>query len=99
MALCGCAHRQYYYAPPPPPPPPQAYREVPPLIRLADDVGYHAGLDAGAHDAYAGGYHPKADRAFHETPGYNPNLGPFPPYRDEFRNAYLRGYDQGFRQR
>ena len=96
LAMSGCAHRRYYYAPPPPPP---AYREVPPLVREADQFGYRAGLDDGARDAYRGDYRPRSSRAFHDTPGYNPNLGPYPPYRDEFRNAYLRGYDESFHRR
>ncbi len=95
FGLGGCAHRTYYVASPPPPPP-QAYREVPPLVQLAEQTGYRAGLDEGARDAYRGDYHPRADRAFHDTPGYDPQLGPYPPYRDAFRSAYLRGYDRNF---
>ncbi len=94
LGLSGCSHRTYYA--PPPPPPPQAYREAPPLIERAKHIGYRTGLDQGARDAYQGEYHPREDRAFRETPGYDPRLGPFPPYRDAFRSAYLRGYDQSF---
>ena len=55
------------------------------------------GVDDGARDAYNGrGYRPKADRKFHETPGYDPALGPYPPYRDRFRDSYLRGYYKGY---
>ncbi len=96
LGLAGCSHHTYYVAPPPPPPPPQAYREVPPLVQLAQQNGYRAGLDEGARDAYQRGYHPRNDRAFHDTPGYDPRLGPFPPYRDAFREAFLRGYDRNF---
>ena len=96
LCLAGCSHHTYYVAPPPPPPPPQAYREVPPLVQLAQQNGYRAGLDEGARDAYQRGYHPRNDRAFHDTPGYDPRLGPFPPYRDAFREAFLRGYDRNF---
>ena len=95
-AACGCSHPHYYVATPPPPPPPPAYREVPPLVREAQQIGYRTGLDDGARDAYGSGYHPRADPSFRDTPGYDPNLGPFPPYRDAFRAAYLRGYDRGF---
>ena len=94
FGVCGCAHRTYYVAPSPPPP--QAYREVPPLIQLAEQNGYRAGQDEGARDAYQSGYHPRDDRAFHDTPGYDPRLGPYPPYRDAFRSAFLRGYDRNF---
>ena len=97
LSISGCSHRRYY-ASPPPPPPPQAYREVPPLIQLAEQTGYRAGLEEGARDAYQSGYHPRDDQGFRETPGYDPRLGPFPPYRDAFRSAYLRGYDSNFRR-
>lgn len=99
LFLAGCAHRTYYaYAPPPPPPPP--YHAVPPLIERANHEGFRIGLADGARDADHGfGYQPRRDRAFHDTPGYDPALGPYEPYRDAFRNAYLRGYDQGFHRR
>jgi hypothetical protein len=51
-------------------------------------------------DAYHGfGYQPRRDRAFHDTPGYDPGLGPYGAYRDAFRSAYLQGYDRGFYRR
>jgi hypothetical protein len=101
MAAClfsaGCA--PHYYGPPPPPPPP-GYNGVPPLIERAQHEGFRAGSEDGARDSYNGfGYHPRHDRKFHNTPGYDPALGPFPPYRDAFRNAYLQGYDKGFYRR
>jgi hypothetical protein len=92
----GCAQRTYY-APPPPPPPPQA---VPPLVGEAEHNGFRAGVDDGTRDAFNGfGYHPKHDRNFQETPGYDPRLGPYGPYQSYFRSAYLRGYDRGFYRR
>jgi len=58
------------------------------------------GSENGSRDAYRGfGYQPKRDPAFHNAPGYDPSLGPYGPYRDAFRNAYLRGYNQGFNRR
>jgi hypothetical protein len=55
------------------------------------------GTEDGARDAYNGrGYRPKSDRTFKETPGYDPSFGPYPPYRDRFREAYLRGYYKGY---
>ena len=96
MAVTGCASHAYYAAPGPPPP---AYEQRPPLIDLAEHNGFRTGSDEGARDAYEGrGYRPKHDRAFHDTPGYDPNLGPFGPHRQAFRDAYLRGYDTGFRR-
>lgn len=95
LLATGCASHAYYYAPPPPP----AYVQRPPLIDLADHNGFRFGSDNGARDAYEGrGFRPQHDRAFHETPGYDPNLGPIGPYRRAFREAYLRGYDNGFRR-
>ncbi|WP_260737920.1 hypothetical protein [Tunturiibacter lichenicola] len=92
----GCASHTAYYAPPPPPPP-VGYNSVPPLIARADHEGFRAGSEDGARDAYNGfGYHPQHDRKFHTTPGYDAALGPYQPYRDAFRQSYLRGYDQGF---
>lgn len=99
-AICllsaGCASHVY----PGPPPPPLPYAGVPALIQNAEHQGFRAGTDDGARDAYNhSGYHPKRDRKFHDTPGYNPSLGPFGPYRNHFRDAYLRGYYNGFYHR
>jgi hypothetical protein len=93
----GCAQSHPYAAAPPPPP---GYREqAPPLLKVADRNGFEAGSAAGARDAFNGrGYHPQHDRAFHATPGYDPSLGPLPVYRSAFRDAFLRGYDEGFRR-
>ncbi len=94
LFVTGCASHAYYVAPGPPPP---AYGQRPPLIEVADRNGFQTGSADGARAAYEGrGYSPKHDRAFHDTPGYDPSLGPFGPYRQAFRNAYLRGYDAGF---
>ena len=96
LAVTGCASHAYY---PPPPPPPPAYGQRPPLIDLADRNGFQTGTTDGSRDAYDGrGYRPQHTRAFHDTPGYDPALGPFEPYRRAFREAYVRGYDNGFRR-
>jgi hypothetical protein len=95
LAAVGCAHN---YPPPPPPPPPIA--QAPPLIQLADRNGFETGRSDGARDAANGApFHARRTRAFHDTPGYDPQLGPFPVYQDAFRNAYLRGYDRGYYRR
>lgn len=98
LFMAGCSSpRPYAYAPPPPPPPPPPYNSVPPLVERANREGFKIGVDDGMRDAYRGfGYQPRRSRAFHDTPGYDPALGPYDPYRDAFRNAYLRGYDRGF---
>jgi hypothetical protein len=91
----GCAHP--YYGPPPPPPPGYA---VPPMIARAQSEGFRIGSANGARDAYNRfGHHPQRDPAFHRTPGYDPSMGPYGPYRNAFRNAYLHGYDQSFYRR
>jgi hypothetical protein len=97
FSLTGCAHHTTYVAVAPPPPPPGYREQAPPLVQVADRNGFDAGMHAGSHDAMSGrGYQPRHDRAFHDTPGYDPSLGPLPVYRNAFHNAYMRGYDQGF---
>lgn len=92
FAVTGCAQRTYYA------PPPQHF--APPLAQEASNNGFRMGMDAGHRDAYNGfGYHPKRDRAFHDTPGYDPRLGPYGPYQNAFRGAYLQGYENGFYHR
>jgi hypothetical protein len=95
LLMAGCASHPYY-APGPPPLPP-GYNGVPPLIERAQHEGFRAGSADGSRDAYNGfGYRPQRDRKFHSPPGYDPAMGPYKPYRDAFRGAYLQGYDQGF---
>jgi hypothetical protein len=97
LPIAGCAARTRVAVAPPPPPPPGYSEQAPPMLKVADHNGFQAGVDAGSRDAMSGrSYHPKHDRAFHDTPGYDPTLGPITIYRSAFRNAYLRGYDQGF---
>jgi hypothetical protein len=94
LITTGCGPHPYY-APGPPPP-----YSAPPLIERADRQGFRAGSEDGARDAYNGyGHHPQRDRKFHDTPGYDPAFGPFGPYRNAFRNAYIKGYDQAFYRR
>jgi hypothetical protein len=96
LVTAGCASHPYYAVAPAPPP----YNSAPPLIVHADHEGFRAGSEAGSRDAYNGyGHHPQHDRAYRDTPGYDPALGPYGPYRDAFRTAYLRGYDQSFYRR
>jgi hypothetical protein len=93
--MVGCGPQRYYGPPPPP-----GYNGVPPLIERAQHEGFRAGSEDGGRDSYNGfGYHPKHDRKFHDTPGYDPALGPFDAYRDAFHRAYLSGYDKGFYRR
>ena len=100
LAATGCASHPHYYAAPFQPPPPPGYRERPPLVELAQRNGHFAGRDDGSRDAYRGSaYRPEHDRNFKATPGYDSSLGPFEVYRQSYQEAYLRGYDEGFRGR
>lgn len=97
LLLAGCSSQPRYYAPPPPPPPPYA---APPLIERAHAEGFRWGTQMGARDLSNGyGHHPRADRAFHDTPGYDPAMGPYQPYRDAFRQAYVDGYERAYNRR
>jgi hypothetical protein len=94
LAGVGCAH---HYPPPPPPPPPT---QPPALIQTADHNGFETGRADGDRDSSQGlPFRARATRAYHDTPGYDPQLGPFGPYSNAFRNAYLRGYDRGYYHR
>jgi|SRR5271170_2925913 len=94
LLISGCASHPYYA------PGPAAYAGAPPLIERADHKGFRAGSEDGARDAYNGlGHHPQRDRNFHDTPGYDPAFGPYGPYRDAFRSAYIHGYDQAYYRR
>jgi hypothetical protein len=93
-ASLGCAHN---YGPPPPPPP---IGQAPPIVDLADHNGFETGRADGARDSINGlRYGARRTRAYHDTPGYDPHLGPFHVYQNAFRNAYLRGYDRGYNRR
>jgi hypothetical protein len=96
----GCSSPRHYAYVAPPPLPPLAYGAVSPLVERATHEGFRMGSDAGVRDAYRGAhYQPKRYPAFHDTPGYDPAFGPYGPYRDTFRNAFLQGYDRGFYRR
>ncbi|MBW4038055.1 MAG: hypothetical protein HIU91_04120 [Acidobacteria bacterium] len=90
FTTAGCV-RSY----PPPPPPPAA--GAPPLVQQAERNGFEAGHMDGVRDAQNGlPPRPRAMRAYRVTPGYFPQMGSYPVYRDAFRNAYLRGYHRGY---
>lgn len=92
LTTAGCVR---YYPPPPPPPLPIAV--VSPLVQQATRNGFEAGREDGVLDAENGlPPHPRAMRAYRITPGYAPQMGPYPVYRNTFRNAYLRGYNRGY---
>ena len=97
MQRVHASHPRYYAVAPPPPPP--VYAAPAPIVQIADGNGFRDGQSDGARDLYQRQqYRPTWDRRYAVTPGYDGRLGPFPVYRDHYRAAYLRGYDNGFRR-
>lgn len=81
------------------PPPPPGVQGVPPNVQLADRNGFETGrADGERAAAYRAPADPRRMRAYAETPGYDRHLGPFDVYQNEYRLAYLRGFDKGYRQ-
>ena len=79
MLAATVCHPAYY--PPPPPPPPM---QQPPLVQLAERNGFETGRSDGARDAsYGAAFHARNTRAYHDTPGYDPQLGPFPVHEGQ----------------
>ena len=69
------------------------------MIEHAQHEGFREGRDDAVRDYYNGsGYHPRHNWKYRDTPGYQPGMGPFGPYQNTFRLAYLQGYDDAFRQ-
>ncbi len=96
ISLAGCSHPILPYSPPPPP----SNAPVPPLVEMAENNGFKAGMEDGAHDARAmASYAPRSNTRFRKAPGYDPDYGPHGPYVQYFRGAYLRGYEKGFYHR
>ena len=97
VLVAGCAnHNHYYYAQTPPPPPPAWASNA--LVQQANGNGFRDGRSDGERDVLARyRYSPHADQKFRVTPGYNERFGPFDLYRDTYQEAYVRGYDNGFR--
>ena len=87
---------------PPPPPPsyegaPAPYPSAPSIVQIADRNGFITGRGDGQRDSYSGRpYRARSTRAYYETPGFDPRIGPFGAYQNAFRLSYLRGYDQGY---
>lgn len=99
LALTGCYDDQVPYAQAPPPPP-AVYAPSPQQLDQASRNGFRAGEEDGSRDAYNGApFSARRTQAYHDTPGYDDSVGPFEPYQNTFRNAYLRGYDRGFYHR
>jgi len=65
----------------------------------AYDQGYEDGLYTGANDAWRGqSYDPERSHFFaRATHGYRNTLGQRAIYQQAYRDGFLRGYDEGFR--
>lgn len=95
----GCGHPTYYANTPPPPPPPE-WHGPGPLVEMAETNGHRGGFEDGRRDLIQGrAYAPTRDAKYRRTPGYDPAVGPFGAYQQYYRNAYLRGYYDGFNRR
>lgn len=69
------------------------------MVQLAERNGFDTGRADGERDVMNGmPSAPLRTRAYHDTPGFQPGMGPYPVYRDAFRHAYLRGYEHGYRR-
>ena len=68
--------------------------------QVAQQRGYQTGLDRGGDDARAG-RSPNPNNSDHYRDGdsgYNSSFGNRDAYRQVYRDAFLRGYDQAYRQ-
>ncbi|HYX30261.1 MAG TPA: hypothetical protein VE863_17090 [Pyrinomonadaceae bacterium] len=65
----------------------------------AYDQGYEDGLFTGANDARRGqSYDPERSHFYGSANhGYNSGLGQRAVYQQAYRDGFLRGYDEGFR--
>jgi hypothetical protein len=66
----------------------------------ATDRGYREGLDKGrddGHDRHA--YDPRGEKWYRQGDrGYKKEYGPREQYKAAYRDAFLRGYDEGYRR-
>ena len=68
--------------------------------QIAQQQGYQAGLNTGASDAQRRqSYNPQRSHYYKDgDSGYSSSYGNRGQYKQVFRNAFLSGYDQGYRQ-
>jgi hypothetical protein len=99
LASPACAARIYDTGPragyPPPPPPRAAY------VSAAARNGYRDGIDAGRNDArHRERFDPVRARRYREGDhDYDRRYGPRDDYKREYRSAFERGYEDGYRRR
>jgi hypothetical protein len=87
--------------PPPPPPAPPAGQAVPApqgSQDLAYDMGYRDGLFIGEHDARDGRpFRPDKNHLYNDAGhGYMKAYGERAAYRETYRQAFLKGYQDGY---
>jgi hypothetical protein len=77
-------------------------REVPRerIVSPAVDNGYRDGLEDGARDAHRGGRFDPVRSPRYRTGdgGYERRFGPIDIYKRDYRGAFQRGYEEGYRQ-
>lgn len=94
----GCDDRRHVARVPPPPPPPMAGVHDDRVARIAGENGMRDGREAGRRDAEARRpYEPRRNPMFKSYPGWTPEMGARGIYRDFYQNAFLQGYDRGYR--
>lgn len=68
------------------------------VYRAAISQGYQAGLNTGANDARSGqSYNPERSHYYRNPPSSN-SYGYRGQYQQAFRDGFLRGYAEGYRQ-
>lgn len=95
----GCNDRRHVVrVPPPPPPPPMNLPHDDRVARIAGENGMRDGRAAGRRDAETRRpYEPRKNPLFRDYPGWTPEMGARGIYRDFYQNAFLQGYDRGYR--
>jgi hypothetical protein len=70
------------------------------IAQVAADQGYRDGLNTGASDGQRGqSYNPQRSHYYREaTDGYNSSYGNRATYQQYYRDGFVRGYQEGFRQ-
>ena len=70
------------------------------IYQVAQNEGYRDGLNTGARDAERGqSYNPQRSHYYKDaTDGYNSSYGNKGQYKQAYRDGFLRGYQEGYRQ-
>jgi hypothetical protein len=70
------------------------------IYQAARNQGYQSGLNTGSRDAERGqSYNPQRSRYYKDAAeGYNSSYGNRGQYQQAYRDGFLRGYEEGYRQ-